>query len=52
LSSRHLLLAGVTLAAMPRRSRTLAGVALVSLAIWARPPFGPPAPVLVEAQRR
>jgi len=46
----NLLLAGVTLAAMPRRSRTLAGIALVSLAIWARPPLGPPAPVLVEAR--
>jgi hypothetical protein len=46
----NLLLAGVALAAAPKRFRTPAGIALLALAMWARPPVGLATPVLVEAR--
>lgn len=42
---------GAGVALLPRRLAPVAGIVIVALAAWQRPPFDPEAPVIVEAQR-
>ena len=44
-------LTGSAVALLPRRVQWIAGVAIVALTAWQRPPFDSTAPVVVESQR-